>query len=249
MNKSRRDKKLRMESKGAADIKSFLGGVDLVATRKLDRPASLEEQRLFQVEYEISKMPIDNSLSEIADAQDRALYHQAYDLCKMWPDLAAEKFSDLHQKYPGSALIRNNWLAAKSMAGVKVDYEKELKKTLHDHPNYLFAKTNYAKFLIKSSRWEEVPTVFHHKYNLQDLYPERRVFHISGHLSFYCIWGNYFIESGRFSCAVNCYNQIPREFEDEREVFELHLKIRNHPLILDALQTLIGGRSPQQSPQ
>ncbi len=245
LRNQKKRKKTKTNLQQDNNIDDFLSDPELIETRKRNMPATQLEEHLFTRNYEISKEPVFHDFYSMVAEEDKEEERHAYEERKKNPLKSKKVYSRLSKKYPHNPLFRNNLLSIRKALNESLDYETELRNLLRDFPDYLFAKTNYAKWLLLHERASEIPLLFEHKYNLKEVYPDRDIFHISEHLSFYCCWGNYFLAHDRFDCATRCYEMIPSEFQYEDEVFRLFADIRNHPLILDVLKNALNNRDTQ----
>jgi len=66
------------------------------------------------------------------------------------------------------------------------------------YPDYLFAKIQYAELCLRNKDLQKIPVIFNNKFDLQLLYPERKVFHISEMLSFIGFMGEYSCQRSDF---------------------------------------------------
>lgn len=69
--------------------------------------------------------------------------------------------------------------------------EKLIKITYDLHPSYLCAKINYADQCLRYKKIQAIPSIFHHKLDLLELYPERLCFHYSEFRGFMVCMGFY----------------------------------------------------------
>lgn len=59
-----------------------------------------------------------------------------------------------------------------------VEAENLIAKTFENYPHYLFARINYADQCVRKKNFSKIPEIFP-TFNLQELYPEKKVFHTS----------------------------------------------------------------------
>lgn len=69
--------------------------------------------------------------------------------------------------------------------------EDLIKVTYERHPSYLCAKINYADQCLRYKKIQEIPTIFNHKRDLLELYPDRFAFHYSEFRGFMVCMGFY----------------------------------------------------------
>ena len=82
------------------------------------------------------------------------------------------------------------------------------------YPDYLFAKIQYAELCLRNKDLQKIPVIFNNKFDLQLLYPERKVFHISEMLSFIGFMGEYSCQRSDFQQAER-YLEILKELDPE----------------------------------
>lgn len=142
---------------------------------------------------------------------------------------------DKIKQYPNNP-IYYNYLVQAYLRSKKFRKTRQL---VSDHyekfPDYLFAKCNYAQYLINRNKFEEVPAVFEHKYELRSLYPERDEFHISEVLGFSSVMCRYFTAIGDLKTA-DTYFKLMMEFEEidnsSVEVATLELRLKKWEKLL-----------------
>jgi hypothetical protein len=133
----------------------------------------------------------------------------------------------LRKKYPKEPEILN--LAAsiyfahhkprRANACIKLNYRF--------NPNYLFAKINYADLCLRRKRAKKVPAIFHHTFNLPDLYPERKVFHVSEFRGFMVVMGFYHLAIKNRDAAM-CYHYLAYKVDPSHpsvKILQKHLEL------------------------
>jgi tetratricopeptide (TPR) repeat protein len=95
------------------------------------------------------------------------------------------KLQKFIEQYPFVPQLKNYLQVAYSYQGM-VDKAREVKqRTLAEHPDYLFAKLNAANDCISNSEFDKVLEILGSTLEIEDLYPERDLFHITEVLNFY----------------------------------------------------------------
>jgi len=117
----------------------------------------------------------------------------------------------IYYNYLVQAYLRSN--KYRKARRLVVDYYEKF-------PDYLFAKCNYAGYLLDHNRFEEVPAVFDHKFELQSLYPKRDEFHISEVVGFFSIMCRYFTAAADLKNADINFKIITELEEIENPVVE-----------------------------
>jgi hypothetical protein len=76
------------------------------------------------------------------------------------------------------------------------------------HPQYLFAKVNYANLCLQQGEIGKVPGIFDHACDLQQLYPHRKRFHVSEFTGFAWVMCRYFCAIGEQNTAILYYQML-----------------------------------------
>ncbi len=76
------------------------------------------------------------------------------------------------------------------------------------HPNYLFAKINYANVCLQNGDIAKIPGIFNNKLDLKRLYPRRRQFHVSEFTGFAAVMCRYFDAAHERDAAVLYYQML-----------------------------------------
>ena len=69
------------------------------------------------------------------------------------------------------------------------------------NPDYLFAKINFADLCLRRKKPQIIPEIFNKKLNLRDLYPNKKMFHISEFRGFMVLMGFYQLSLGNREAA------------------------------------------------
>ena len=154
------------------------------------------DKNLILLEYEITYDAIEhrslkklpkNIRNNIADLHDKAHYR---------PKEIIPELKKLAEKYFNVPILMNYLSAAYSRIGDFKNAEKVVLKNYKRHPNYLFAKINYAQICLENNEFEKIPIIFDNKFDLCLLYPHRKEFHFTEFVSFNGITCRYFMEIG-----------------------------------------------------
>ncbi|MGE0198615.1 MAG: tetratricopeptide repeat protein [Simkaniaceae bacterium] len=76
---------------------------------------------------------------------------------------------------------------------IQENYEK--------NPLYIFARINYADLCLRRKHPQKIPEIFDQKFNLRELYPEKKVFHVSEFRGFMVLMGFYHLSLGKQEAA------------------------------------------------
>lgn len=151
--------------------------------------------------YKITGDPseVDNGL-HYSDALEELLQKTYFQVQK-------QKFKNpqwLHaliEKYPNVPAFKNYLTVFYTLKGNKEKAHSANHWCLREHPNYLHAKLNLAVEYIQTGHLDEVPNVLGQALDLQDLYPERKVFHITEFRSFLDVSCRYLIKKGELEAV------------------------------------------------
>jgi len=88
----------------------------------------------------------------------------------------------------------------KAIALIEEAYQK--------HPDYFFAKVNYAFHCLKNNKSEKIPDIFEHKFDLKLLYPHREIFHVAEFISFNAVMALYHLATAHREVAERYYDVL-----------------------------------------
>jgi tetratricopeptide (TPR) repeat protein len=169
----------------------------------------LEQQRL-GTKYELTEEPLDHGFGQFDDQQQENLYNELYK--RVFNDDKHKKvIKELQkaiEKYPDKAVFYNLLQSAYITAGQIDKADETVLETYRRFPGYLFAKVAYANLLIDEKQFNRVLPVFNGKADLNDLYPERSVFHVTEASALYCTLCRYFLFVGDIDSADLYMNAI-----------------------------------------
>lgn len=69
------------------------------------------------------------------------------------------------------------------------------------NPDYLFAKINFADLCLRRKKPQKIPNIFNKKLSLRELYPSKKIFHVSEFRGFMILMGLYQISLGNKKAA------------------------------------------------
>ncbi|PON13390.1 hypothetical protein C2W62_34610 [Candidatus Entotheonella serta] len=159
-------------------------------------------------EYEITDEPMENwnlkrLPAEVRDTIDD-LYEQVYQSPKdVLPELECRVVT-----YPEVPLFANHLTIAYGRAGKTEKAEALVVETYQRHPQYLFAKVNYAQICLSKGEVSKVPGIFNHKFDIKALYPRRKRFHIDEFVGFTGVMFNYHFAIGQTNTALHYYHML-----------------------------------------
>jgi len=145
---------------------------------------------------------------------------------------------DYVQQYPEYPTFYNHLLIALKKSGY-AEEAWELAQTLYDKfPEYLFAKIGYGYELMEQGKVDEAFSVMENKYNIMDLYPDTKRFHVTEMLSFNLFVCHYLVEKGVPDQAVPYYRIMYSLDEDHIMTLSAE-KLLGSALLKDKLGKMI----------
>jgi hypothetical protein len=127
---------------------------------------------------------------------------------------------DFVKKYPNAPLFYNYLAVAYGRIGDRKKCESTILENIKKHPDYLFAKLNYADICLRKGQPEKVPEILNQKLDLKLMYPNRSSFHISEFVGFTSIMCKYYNAVGKRETAELLFEnlkQIAPEHETTKE--------------------------------
>ena len=182
------------------------------------------------LEYEITTSPMQDRRyrrlpRQIKDAIDR-LHHYA----QLRPRRAIPELLDLLDRYPRIPVLYNYLSVAYSASGQNEKAEAVARENYRRHPDYLFARLNYAELCLGKGEYEQAAQILEHKFDLKLLYPKRKRFHISEVVNFMGVVGTYFVETGQRETARRYYDVLREIAPDYPMTVRLRRKLFPGPL-------------------
>jgi tetratricopeptide (TPR) repeat protein len=151
---------------------------------------------LVYAEYNITDEPLENRDIKKLPSQVQARMDDLYELAQRDPTQAIPELERLMTTYPHIPTFANHLSIAYLAAGDQEQATACVREAYRRHPQYLFAKVNYANLCLQQGEIEKVPGIFDHTFDLKQLYPHRTRFHVSEFIGFACVMCRYF-------CAIN----------------------------------------------
>ncbi|MCK4763860.1 MAG: hypothetical protein KAW12_16780 [Candidatus Aminicenantes bacterium] len=162
--------------------------------------------------YEVTGEPVDTGWELPPELKEG--FFTIHMEARVDPEGMIGRLEKLKAKYPGVPQIYNLLGQAYSAIGDIVKANEISRENYLLHPDYLFAKTNYAETFIGSGQYEKIAEIFDNKFDLKLLYPHRDVFHFSEVACFLGVIGMYHIFIGNLAAAENCYEVIKKAYKD-----------------------------------
>src|SRR5262249_45253070 len=155
-------------------------------------PQPLPSDALMYTEYDITDEPLDNCDIKRLPSQVQARIDALYELALHDPTQAIPALEHLVTAYPHIPLLSNYLCVAYLYSGDLEKTDACVREAYRRHPQYLFAKVNYAHQCLQQGEVEKIPDIFNHQCNLKRLYPHRTRFHLSEFTNFAGVMCRYF---------------------------------------------------------
>ena len=178
------------------------------STAKKQKPSSKPLTPVHDAQYVITDEPMPDRRYRKLPKHIQDKIERLYQDAQRKPQQAIPELLRLKKKYPRVPQIYNYLSVAYSGMG---DFEKAkiiTQENLRRNPDYLFARLNYADICLKEKRYNEIPKIFEHKYDLKALYPKRKRFHISEFANFMGTMGMYFYKTDQRELAEQYNNSL-----------------------------------------
>ena len=171
-------------------------------------PWRLTSDALVYTEYAITDEPLDNRDIKRLPSQVQARIDDLYELAQRDPRQAIPELERLMTTYPHIPTFANHLSIAYLAAGDQEHATALVREAYRRHPQYLFAKVNYANLCLQQGEIEKVPSIFDHTFDLKQLYPHRTRFHVSEFTGFAWVMCRYFCTIGERETAALYYQML-----------------------------------------
>jgi len=183
----------------------------------------------------VDSLPFVNAPVTDGDANEEATApaeilddYEAMDAIRSDQKKAVRILEDYIRKYPGNPVLLC-WLSySYNRIGQKRRSQELLKENDALNPTHLFVRFDYAVYQIKYHKNHQiVPLLCNNTFNLDELYPERKVFHTAEISAFYHALGLYFVCMGDLKTAallVDTLKDIDLENSEAVEDIEFALR-------------------------
>ncbi len=180
--------------------------------------------------YEITSEPIMGERYLSLPRHVRDAFERIYGLVDTDPDKAIDEIQGWLKQYPDIPMLYNFLFAAYSGIGEEQKADEITLLNYHKNPDYLFARLNYAEMLIAKGDYAKAGEVLEHKFDLQDLYPDRNRFHISEYVGFMNVVGMYLAGTGEQDAAWLVYEVLEKVAPDSAATLKLRAELASGPL-------------------
>lgn len=194
----------------------------------LNNPLSNPLSSNLQIEEStISHLPLTNldgmeTLSEFEKDSILDFYH----LVKENPKEALDQIPPYIKKYPLVPCLYNYLFIAYRSLELNREAISILKKSFELFPDYLFARVEYALYLLRRGEVEKAEGALGNAMTLTQLYPERKIFHISEYKSFAYVIGCICVEKNDLNQAQIYLQFLQKICPRTIQVDDLKKKIR-----------------------
>src|SRR5262249_22579362 len=149
----------------------------LSTTSRVPQPPTADA--LVHTAYDITDEPLDNRDIKRLPTQVQARMDDLYELAQRNPRQVIPELERLMTTYPHIPMFANHLSIAYLAAGDQEQATAMVREAYRRHPQYLFAKVNYANVCLQQGESEKVPSIFDYAFDLKQLYPHRKRFHVS----------------------------------------------------------------------
>jgi tetratricopeptide (TPR) repeat protein len=171
-------------------------------------PQPLPSDALVYTEYDITDEPLDNRDLKKLPGQVQVRLDELYELALHHPTQAIPELERLVTTYPHIPMVSNYLSVAYLYSGDLEKTDACVREAYRRHPQYLFAKVNYANLCLQHGEIEKVPGIFDHACDLKQLYPHRTRFHVSEFTNFAGVMCRYFCAIGQRETATLYYRML-----------------------------------------
>ncbi len=159
-------------------------------------------------EYEVTDEPLENRHIKRLPSQVQARIDELYELAQHDPTQAIPELERLVTTYPHVPTFFNYLSIAYLHSGDQEKATAWVREAYRRHPQYLFAKVNYANLCLQHRETGKIPGIFDQTFDLKQLYPHRKRFHLSEFTGFAWIMCRYFCAIGERETAALYYQML-----------------------------------------
>ena len=131
------------------------------------------------------------------------------------------------ERHPGVPVFYNYLSVACGALGDEERVDEVVRESFQRHPDYLFARLNYAELCLRRHDLEGAFKALDGRLELWELLPRRTRFHISEFACFTYVMGLFHLETGNREAARDCYERLRIAAPDDRYTRELYRRL--HP--------------------
>lgn len=160
-----------------------------------------------------------------------------YFLLEENPEEVLQKTPEYISKYPDIPMLYNFLYGAYRKAGHPREAMKLLKETVQLFPNYLFGRVGYALYLLRRGEPEKAHAALENAGTLSQLYPKRKIFHVTEWKAFAYTMSLYWIQKGDINQAKIYFAIIQKIAPKSHEITDLQKKMKSQ-LFLQSLEKM-----------
>lgn len=188
--------------------------------------------------YEITFDRFSERLTKVFSPVELKEYLTLYEESKKNPSKAKPLVEEFQKKYPQLPEVYNllTYIYVRLRKIKKA--EKLTRENYTQNPDYLFAKINYADQCLRLNAPLKVLEIFQQKFQLNELYPERKTFHYSEIVGFMCLMSLYHLKVGDKERAEAYYLYAKEIDPDDPTVLLIHRKLHKKNFIQKLMKRL-----------
>lgn len=180
--------------------------------------------------YTVSFEAMPETLKEKLSEEELKTYLELLQQCQLKPRGVYKEVKAFCEERQAVPEIANLLTFAHIQNHRIVEAENLIKETYLNHPDYLFARINYADQCVRKKKLEEVEKIFP-TFDLKELEPEREVFHTSEFRGFMIMMAYYRLARKERELALP-YFRMAKEIEPHHpSVMHLEKKLFKRSLI------------------
>lgn len=158
--------------------------------------------------YSVTYRAIEHESMRFLPAAVKARVRKLEQTLATSPKDTVEELQQLMASYPNVPVFWNFLYAAYSQIGKKGKAEETVLEMYQKFPDYLYARLAFGHILLENKELEKFAEVFDNKFDLQMLYPKRKLFHISEFVLFNGLMGLYYTETEQLDIARLLYKML-----------------------------------------
>lgn len=156
--------------------------------------------------YTISFDAMPDTLKEKLQEDELAEYLSLLEAVQCNPRNVYQRIKDFSALHPDVAEIINLLTFAHIQNRRILEAEKLIEETYLNYPDYFFARVNYADQCIRKKKLEKVTEIFP-SFDLQELYPGKKVYHTSEFRGFLLMAAYYFRACKKIDLALTYFGK------------------------------------------
>lgn len=158
--------------------------------------------------YSVTYRALEHESMRFLPAAVKARVRKLEQLLATKPKDTVEELQQLMASYPNVPVFWNFLYAAYTRLEKKGKAEEIVLEMYQKFPDYLYARLAYGHILLENKELEKFAEVFDNKFDLQLLYPKRKLFHISEFVLFNGLMGLYYTEIDQLDIARLIYKML-----------------------------------------